>query len=158
MKIRIPAIPAEGSVAIATVDAPPMPDGNLRLATRDRHLIQSWALRHGAEPATGAATESGPATVQVNDGGATIRFNFPGVARFRPISWDEWFEHFDRHGLVFLYEEEVADRAFALWQSRGSGDGNDQEDWLQAERQLRSAGHHPSGRYRLVERADSNQN
>lgn len=75
------------------------------VATRDRELITSWAARHQAEPATGEATRSGPATVDVHDGGAAIRFNFPGFGRFRPITWDEWFQDFDRHGLTFVYEE-----------------------------------------------------
>jgi hypothetical protein len=40
----------------------------------------------------------------VNDGGASVRFNFPAAARFRTISWEEWFESFDREGLLFIYE------------------------------------------------------
>src|SRR4051812_45733944 len=100
-----------------------IPRSELRvLATRDHHLICQWAERHGAEPATGEATPSGPATLAVNDGGAGIRFNFPGHARFRPISWAEWFDNFERHGLTFLFEEEVADRAYEYWQRRGGGD------------------------------------
>lgn len=75
------------------------------VATRDHELITSWAARHQAEPATGEATGSGPATVDVHDGGAGIRFNFPGFGRFRSITWDEWFQNFDRHGLSFVYEE-----------------------------------------------------
>ena len=157
MKVHLPPVPLDGKVALDTVDAQPLPDGSLRLATRDHHIIRSWAARHGAEPATGMATASGPATISVNDGGASIRFNFPGLARFRPISWTEWFEGFDRDHLIFLYEEEVADRAFDLWQRRGGADGSDQEDWLQAERQLRAGGHHPSGRYRLVQQAASDK-
>ena len=89
MKVHLPAVPVQGSVVIDTLDPQPLPDAGLRLATRDHHLIQSWAARHGAEPATGVATASGPATVNVNDGGASIRFNFPGAARFRPIAWAE---------------------------------------------------------------------
>lgn len=78
------------------------------LATDDRELIREWAARHGAEPATGEATESGPATIDVQDGGVGIRFNFPAAARFRPISWDEWFQNFTRHDLMFVYERDVA--------------------------------------------------
>jgi hypothetical protein len=77
------------------------------VATDDRELIRGWASRHGAEPATGEATVSGPATVNVQDGGAGIRFNFPAAARFRPISWDEWFQNFDQHGLLFVYERDA---------------------------------------------------
>lgn len=76
-------------------------------ATDDPELIREWASRHSAEPATGEATQSGPATVNVQDGDAGIRFNFPAAARFRPITWDEWFQNFTQHGLVFVYEGDV---------------------------------------------------
>jgi hypothetical protein len=77
------------------------------VATRDHSLIQRWAQSHQAEPATGEETTSGPSTsMHVNDGGAGIRFNFPGAGRFRPISWEEWFQNFDRHELAFVYDNE----------------------------------------------------
>ena len=120
------------------------------LATKDHDAIRQWAGRHHAEPATGEATTSGPATITVKDGGAGIRFNFPGFARFRPISWEEWFENFDRHQITFVFEEEVADRAYEYWQSRGGGDGHDREDWLQAEHEIGGVGRGASARYRLV--------
>jgi hypothetical protein len=110
-------------------------------ATRNHDEIRRWARAHGADPATGEASASGPATVQVTDGDAGVRFNFPGTAKYRPISWDEWFDHFERQHLVFVYDEEdtsiVARRAYARWQMRGGGDGRDWEDWFQAERELR---------------------
>ena len=77
------------------------------LATDDRELIREWAARRDAQPATGEATFSGPATVDVEDRDAGIRFNFPGVARFRSISWEEWFDNFTRHDLMFVYEHDV---------------------------------------------------
>jgi Protein of unknown function (DUF2934) len=119
------------------------------LSTRDHGLIRGWAARHGAEPATGEATSSGPATVTVNDGGAGVRFNFPSAARFRPISWEEWFANFDNHALTFVYEEEVADRAYELFEARGGDHGRDQEDWFAAERAMQKPGV-PSARYRLI--------
>ncbi len=79
------------------------PPGSV-LATRDHALIREWANRHGAEPATGEASDSGPATVNVQDGDAGIRFNFPAFARFRPISWEEWFQNFTKYDLVFVFE------------------------------------------------------
>ena len=85
--------------------------GAKAITTRDPAEICRWAARHRAEPATGEATASGPATTQVTDGGTGLRFNFPGFAPFRAITWAEWFEHFDQHGLAFVYEEDVADRA-----------------------------------------------
>jgi hypothetical protein len=77
------------------------------VATDDHELIREWAARHDAEPATGEATESGPATLDVQDGGAGIRFNFPAAAHFRPITWDEWFRNFTQHDLMFVYERDV---------------------------------------------------
>jgi len=125
--------------------------GTRALITRDHETIRGWAARHSAVPATGEATKSGPATVNVNDGGAGVRFNFPGAGYFRPIAWDEWFANFDAHQLAFVFEEEVSDRAYAIWQEHGGGDGRDRSDWFEAERQLggRSAGGQ-SARYRLI--------
>jgi hypothetical protein len=77
------------------------------VATDDQALIRRWASHHGAEPATGEATPSGPATLNVQDGDAGIRFNFPGAALFRPISWDEWLDNFRRYDLLFVYEREA---------------------------------------------------
>ena len=76
------------------------------IATRDHDVIRRWAARRQAEPATGEATASGPATADIHDGGAGIRFNFPGFGRLRPISWAEWFDNFERHQLTFVYEGE----------------------------------------------------
>ena len=81
------------------------PAGSI-VATDDDQLIREWAERHSAEPATGEATSSGPATINVRDGGAGIRFNFPGFALFRPIGWEEWLANFHQHALLFVYERE----------------------------------------------------
>lgn len=124
--------------------------GPLAIGTRDHDVVRRWAARHHAEPATGEATASGPATVQMRDDGAGIRFNFPGFSPFRPISWEEWFEHFDQHELTFVYEEEIADRAYAVWHAGGATHGHDRDDWYEAERQLKGPGGRPMGRYRLT--------
>ena len=76
--------------------------------TRDHDVIREWAKKRQAVPATGEATESGPATVDVNDGGAGVRFNFPGTGSFRPISWDEWFGNFDTHDCAFVFDSDLA--------------------------------------------------
>jgi hypothetical protein len=126
--------------------------GARAIRTQDHDTIRRWAARHLATPATGEASASGPATTHVADGGTGLRFNFPGFARFRSISWGEWFEHFDQHGLMFVYEEDVADRAYAIWQARGGGAGHDCDDWFEAERQLGESTARPMGRYRIVNR------
>jgi hypothetical protein len=87
-------------------DAGKQPPGAV-LTTDNRELIREWAAKRAAQPATGEATQSGPATVDVRDGGAGIRFNFPGAAQFRPISWEEWFDNLTRHDLMFVYEADV---------------------------------------------------
>jgi len=79
------------------------------VSTRDHSVIRQWAVARQAEPATGEATRSGPAKVAVNDGGAGIRFNFPGMGLFRPIDWDEWLANFDRHLCAFVYETNADD-------------------------------------------------
>jgi hypothetical protein len=78
------------------------------VSTRDHEVIMRWAAKRQAQPATGEATSSGPATVSVRDGGAGIRFNFPGTGQFRPISWAEWFENFDEHQLAFVFDNDAS--------------------------------------------------
>ena len=57
---------------------------DLILATRDHAVIREWARVLCAEPATGVESPSGPATsMKVADGGSVLRFNFPGIGRFR---------------------------------------------------------------------------
>jgi hypothetical protein len=106
-------IPDEGPIAL--IDA--ATEGQFAdipvVATQDHDLIRQWAVRRRAEPATGEATESGPASTKVNDDGTGIRFNFPGVSRFRPIEWDEWFRNFDAYSLVFVYERDVPNRSLS---------------------------------------------
>ena len=121
------------------------------VATTDHAVIREWAERHGAEPAL-ADPEGAVPAMHVNDGGPAIRFNFPGLGRFRPIDWDEWLTRLDRDGLMFVYEQEPRDRAHAIWLDRGGGDGHDLEDWLEAERQVGSGLQAPTQRYRLVAR------
>lgn len=37
-----------------------------------------------------------------------------------------------------LDHEQVANRAYGLWEARGKPDGTDREDWFEAERRLRA--------------------
>jgi hypothetical protein len=95
-------LPQPRHVPLVTTENDSFPTGPV--ATRDRDVIRRWAARRKAEPATGEATVSGPATADIQDGGAGIRFNFPALGRLRPNTWEEWFENFERHGLTFVYD------------------------------------------------------
>jgi hypothetical protein len=107
MTVKGQLLPDPRDIQDAESESRSRPDGvNF---TRDHDRIRHWAEKRNAEPATGEATRSGPATVKVNDGGAGIRFNFPGVSAFRPITWDEWFTNFDRHGCAFVYDSETTE-------------------------------------------------
>ena len=91
---------------IDSPDATPAHSGEV-LFTRKHDVIKRWAAAHQAEPATGEATISGPASSAVlRDGGAGVRFNFPGLAPFRPISWEEWLANFDQHRCAFVFDNE----------------------------------------------------
>ena len=80
--------------------------GAVRVGDARPHDHSRMGQRGGAEPATGEATPSGPASVlKVADGGTGLRFNFPGVSPFRAISWDEWLDHFTSHDLTFVYDD-----------------------------------------------------
>jgi hypothetical protein len=123
MALEGPLLPNSTHIPCVTRDKPPEP-GVQVVSTRDHAVIEAWARMLQAEPATGEATESGPASaMSVADGGTGLRFNFPGWSRFRGIAWSEWFDHFNRYDLTFVFEAP-------------EGDGV------------------PSGRYRLVRTAD----
>jgi hypothetical protein len=99
-----PLLPEPHRVKSVTRDEPRDAETAV-LATRDHAIIREWARLHEAEPATGEESASGPAsTMKIVDGGSGLRFNFPGVSRFREISWSEWFDHFNRHDLTFVYD------------------------------------------------------
>jgi len=141
---ELPQVPQDGAVYVG-VDSRTAPPGGRSLATRDHTVIRQWAARHTAQPAIESR--------EVLDEGQVdpvVRFNFPGLHRYRPTSWDEWLALFDRHHLIFVYEEDVADRAYELWQRRDAADGTDLSDWIAAERQLHGEGILPTGGYRFA--------
>jgi hypothetical protein len=82
MNVKDPLFADSDRFASVARETPPERPGVRTQATRDHEAIQRWATEHQAEPATGEATESGPAKVVVNDGGGGMRFNFPGFAPF----------------------------------------------------------------------------
>jgi hypothetical protein len=141
----------------STVNQGPGSSAIRALATQDHAVIRQWAARHHAEPATEDDTTSAAPTLKVTDGGTLVRFNFPAAARFGPVTWEKWFEHFDRLGLTFVHEEDIADRAFELWHARGETHGHDRADWLEAEHRLEGPAGPPSARYRFMPQEEERQ-
>jgi hypothetical protein len=71
----------------------------------DHDEIRRWVEAHGGRPAIVRGTRDG-------DGGGVLRIDFPGGAgddQLEPVSWEEWFDVFERNRLAFLYQEEKAD-------------------------------------------------
>lgn len=74
--------------------------------TIDHDRIRRWAEARGARPACVKGTSRGQ-----GDPGM-IRLDFPGASgegKLEDISWDEWFEKFDRSNLALLYQEVTKD-------------------------------------------------
>jgi ferritin-like metal-binding protein YciE len=69
-------------------------------ATRDHQEIQRWAEERDGEPALVKGT------------GGLLRIDFPGFSGERTlqhVSWDRWFEIFDKNNLVFLCQDRTKD-------------------------------------------------
>lgn len=74
---------------------------NASQTTHDHKKIQQWTESHGGVPSkikdTGKADNSG-----------VLRIHFPEHSKsdeFEEISWDDFFENFDKHKLDLLYED-----------------------------------------------------
>jgi hypothetical protein len=72
--------------------------------TTDHDEIRRWVEEHGGTPATVRGTEG-------DDEAGVLRIDFPGGSgedELEHISWDEWFDKFEREKLAFLYQERKA--------------------------------------------------
>jgi hypothetical protein len=79
--------------------------------TTDHEEIRRWAEARGGRPAAVAGTGS-----EADPG--ILRIAFPDVPEsedenLEEISWEEWFEAFDRNGLALVYQEETAEGAIS---------------------------------------------
>ena len=71
-------------------------------STTDHDEIRRWVEERGGQPAR----------VKDRKGTGILRIDYPGRGddeSLEEISWDEWFEWFDKNGLAFLYQEETAE-------------------------------------------------
>lgn len=73
--------------------------------TTDHDEIRSWVQTHGGQP-TALRTKDGDLAI--------VRFDYltspvqsPATAQLQPISWDEFFQQFEKHKLAFIYQENV---------------------------------------------------
>jgi hypothetical protein len=72
--------------------------------TTDHEEIRRWVEAHGGKPAVVKGTRDGDTGI--------LRIDFPGGAgedQLEQISWEEWFEKFDRENLAFVYQAQKAD-------------------------------------------------
>jgi hypothetical protein len=73
--------------------------------TTDHRQIQTWAEKRGGKPATVKSTARGKEP-------GVLRIDFPdysGEGTLEEISWDEFFDKFDKEKLAFLYQDETAE-------------------------------------------------
>lgn len=95
--------------------------------TTDHDTIREWAEDRGAHPACVRGT-GGKGDVGM------IRLDFPGYSgekSLEEISWDDWFEEFDKKGLALVYEETTAGGQksnFNKLVSRENVDGSEEDE------------------------------
>ena len=73
--------------------------------TTDHKKIQQWVEERDGHPARVKGTESknSPGLLRIDYAG------FSGEDSLEEISWEEFFEGFDKNGLAFLYQDKTAD-------------------------------------------------
>jgi len=74
-------------------------------ATTDHEKIRTWVEERGGTPAAVKGTGGG-------DDPGVLRIDFPGYTgdeSLKPISWEQFFDKFERERLAFLYQEETAE-------------------------------------------------
>lgn len=73
--------------------------------TTDHDEIRQWVEARGGHPARVKDTES-------KNSPGLLRIDYPGFSgegTLEEISWEEFFEGFDKNGLAFLYQEKTKD-------------------------------------------------
>ena len=71
-------------------------------ATTDHQEIKRWVEGRGGKPAAVKGTGSG-------DDPGVLRIDFPGYTSeesLRQISWEQFFDKFEKEQLAFLYQDE----------------------------------------------------
>jgi hypothetical protein len=71
--------------------------------TTDHQKIRQWAEERGGKPAAVKGTGSG-------DDPGVLRIDFPGYSgeeTLEQITWEQFFDKFEKERLAFLYQEET---------------------------------------------------
>ena len=76
--------------------------------TIDHDTIRAWADRRDGQPARVKDTERG------GDDAGILRIAFDiDQESLEPISWEEFFDKFEKEELAFLYQEQTSDGALS---------------------------------------------
>ena len=73
--------------------------------TTNHKEIQQWVEKRGGHPARVKGTES-------KNSPGLLRIDYPGFSgedTLEEISWEEFFDAFEKNGLAFLYQDKTAD-------------------------------------------------
>jgi len=73
--------------------------------TTDHKKIQQWVDERGGHPARVKGTES-------KNSPGLLRIDYPGFSgeeSLEEISWEEFFDGFEKNALAFLYQDKTAD-------------------------------------------------
>lgn len=73
--------------------------------TTDHNKIRKWAEERGGHPARVKGTAD-------SEGGGLLRIDYPGYSgegKLQEISWEEFFEEFDKSNIAFLHQDKTAD-------------------------------------------------
>lgn len=90
------------SQEVTSPDEEPEREGR-SLVTTSHDVIRQWAEERGGRPSTVDGTEHG-------DHLGVLRIDFQDKTEgLREVSWDEWFDTFDKRRLNFIYQENRTD-------------------------------------------------
>lgn len=73
--------------------------------TTDHEVIRKWAEDRGGKPAAVKGTGKG-------DDPGVLRIDFPGYTgeeSLQQITWEQFFDKFEKEHIAFLYQEETED-------------------------------------------------
>jgi hypothetical protein len=73
--------------------------------TTDHDEIQQWVEKRGGHPARVKGTEKGSTS-------GVLRIDYPGFSgeeRLEEITWEEFFDGFEKNELAFLYQDKTKD-------------------------------------------------